>query len=366
VATVYKRGSTWWVRYQWRGKEVRRSAHTSAKSVAQQYLAELQAENQRLDRGGKPRRTYKEALERFFADYMPSLKPRTQSRYRTTFRKLAVPFGDLYLDEITRGRLADYATQRLKDGVIGATVRRDLATLSILCSCAVSWDWLDANPVRQFNKRHIKESPPRTTYPSCEQVDKLVASGSPMVGRIIRFLSQTGMRMEEVCSLEWSQVSIPRREVRLTKTKTSSPRVVPLSDAALSTLLGTPRHITSPVVFWHDDDGSRYTNFSGIFRKVSRRAKVPFRCHDLRHHFASEFAQNVGDLPALQAIIGHKSIQMTMRYSHMVTEHLHRAMTKHSAAAATNAGTGSTVSGMRSPSVPADQVGSTDQSHQAK
>jgi len=38
----------------------------------------------------------------------------------------------------------------------------------------------------------------------------------PMAGRIIR-LSQTGMRMDEVCSLEWSQVSLTRREIRLTK-----------------------------------------------------------------------------------------------------------------------------------------------------
>jgi integrase/recombinase XerD len=141
-------------------------------------------------------------------------------------------FGSLYLDEITRGRLADYASCRMKAGVKGATVRRDLATLSCLCSCAVAWDYIDANPVKQFSKRHIRESPPRTTYPTTEQVDRLVAHASPMTGRIIRFLAETGMRQEEVCGLEWSQASIQRREVRLTKTKTSSPRVVPLSDAA--------------------------------------------------------------------------------------------------------------------------------------
>ena len=101
------------------------------------------------------------------------------------------------------------------------------------------------------------------------------------------------MRQEEVCSLEWSQVSIQRREVRLTKTKTSNPRVVPLSDAALGTLVGTPRHITAPSVFWHDD-GSRYTCFAGRFRQIARRADVPFRCHDLRHHFAGGRWNSVG------------------------------------------------------------------------
>ena len=60
-------------------------------------------------------------------------------------------------------------------------------------------------------------------------------------GRIIRFLAETGMRQEEVCGMEWPRVSIQRREVGLTKTKTSSPRLVPLSDAAFGALAGTPR-----------------------------------------------------------------------------------------------------------------------------
>jgi integrase len=165
-----------------------------------------------------------------------------------------------------------------------------------------------------------------------------------MAGRIISILSQTGMRLDEVCSMEWSQVSIPRHEIRLTKTKTktSSPRVVPLSDDALGTILGTPRHVTSPVVFWRGD-GDRYTKFSGLFRRIAARAEVPFRCHDLRHHFALEFAQRTWDIAALQAILGHKAIAMTMRYSHLVTEHLHRAMNKHAAGGpSTNAGTKTT------------------------
>jgi hypothetical protein len=70
-------------------------------------------------------------------------------------RQLHSMFGALYLDEITCPRLADYASYRMKAGAQGATIRRDLATLSCLCSCAVSWDYVDVNPVRQFSKRHI-------------------------------------------------------------------------------------------------------------------------------------------------------------------------------------------------------------------
>ena len=129
MATVYKRKSMYCVRFQWRGTEVRRSAHTTSKATAQQFLAGLLDDHHRLDRGGRPRRNYNEALERFAHDYLPPLKPRTQERYRTGFRQLNAMFGSLYIDEISRGRLADYASDRMKAGAKGATVRRDLATL---------------------------------------------------------------------------------------------------------------------------------------------------------------------------------------------------------------------------------------------
>lgn len=66
--------------------------------------------------------------------------------------------------------------------------------------------------------------------------------------------------------------------------------------------------------------------FANNFVGIARRACVPFRCHDLRHHFASTFLQATGDIAALQAILGHKTISMTMRYAHMITSHLHKAM----------------------------------------
>jgi integrase/recombinase XerD len=160
-----------------------------------------------------------------------------------------------------------------------------------------------------------------------------------MVGRIIRFLAETGQRQEEACGLERSQVSIQRRAIRLTTTKTSSPRVVLLSDLAIDTLTGTPRHITSPYVFRYHD-GQRYTCFAGVFRKIARRACDPPVRRSSPPHFASLFAQSTGDLAVLQATLGHNTIVMTIRYSHLMTNHLHSAMSKSGVLTGTKPGTG--------------------------
>ena len=103
--------------------------------------------------------------------------------------------------------------------------------------------------------------------------------------------------------------------------------LVPLSDDALGTILGTPRHITSLYVFWHHD-GERFTQFPNRYRDIAKRAKVEFRCHDLRRRLASVFLQQTGDLAVLQAILGHRSSTMTLRYAHLLTDNLHAGVAK--------------------------------------
>ena len=106
---------------------------------------------------------------------------------------------------VTKFQCRDKPPNIRSDTVDEFANRSEAAVLRESGSCAVAWDFIDANPVKQFSKRHIKESPPRTTYPTAKQVDRLVANTAPMTGRIIRLLAEAGMRQEEVCGLEWSR-----------------------------------------------------------------------------------------------------------------------------------------------------------------
>ncbi len=328
MAHVYKRNKVYWVRFNFQGKEYRRSAFTSSKTVAQQYLAQLMEEKRKIARGGRERFSYQSALLRYSHDYLPTLKPSTQARYRGSFKQLAPFLSKLHLDEISKSVLASFVSARRAAKADGGTIKRDLSALSSLCSYAQAIDMIETNPVRTFPKRHIRDSQPRTSYPTDAEIELLISHAPAGMKRPIRFLAETGMRLEEAISLEWSQVTLHRREVRLTKTKTSSPRIVPLSQFALDTLLASPRHPTSPYVFWHNERGDRYHQFSSHFGRLARKVGFKHRAHDLRHRFASVFLQATQDLAALQAVLGHKSIDMTMRYSHLVTDHLHEAVAK--------------------------------------
>ena len=325
MANIYRRGRVWWARVQRGGKSYRQSLNTTKRKEAERRL------NIWLDKvddkayAERHRHTYDEAMERFGVEFLPNLKSSSAERYRVSARQLDKHFGTLYLHEITRRCIMEYVAARKRGKVTTATIRRDLACLSSMFTCALEWEWIEHNPVRSFNMKLVPEAKPRTVYPTSADVDALCKASPPMVARIIAFAAQTGMRQEEICSLEWHQVDLDRREIRLTKTKTSSPRNVPLSDSALDTIMGTPRHIRSQVVFWHGD-GQRYLGMARRYIAIAKRANVGCRFHDLRHYFASDWLKHEPDLKTLGQILGHKSINQTARYAHVTTQHLHDAM----------------------------------------
>lgn len=65
------------------------------------------------------------------------------------------------------------------------------------------------------------------------------------------------------------------------------------------------------------------------FKNACRRAGIKnLRFHDLRHTFATRLVLSGVDLPTVSKLLGHSSIQMTMRYSHPTPEALKNAVSK--------------------------------------
>jgi integrase/recombinase XerD len=162
MATVYRRGKTYWVRFRANGHHVRRSAHTSNKAEAAALLRRLLAEYAAKARGDTPRFRYDQAVERFFAE--ATLKPGSLSVYQNGHKAFG-PFAQgRYLGEIDRRVLADFVSARKSARVSDPTIRSNLAYVSSLCAMAVRWGWLGTNPVTAFNKRGLKTAGRRTRF----------------------------------------------------------------------------------------------------------------------------------------------------------------------------------------------------------
>ena len=73
--------------------------------------------------------------------------------------------------------------------------------------------------------------------------------------------------------------------------------------------------------------GTPYQHIAKVFGAACRRAELTdVTFHDLRHTFASRLVMAGVDLPTVQALMGHKTIAMTMRYTHLAPGHKRTAI----------------------------------------
>lgn len=345
---LYKRGKTWWARAQRSGREHRVSLKTASKAVAERRYREWHEELDAIAWGDKPRRLFDEAAKRFADEHYRNLKPSSIRRYGVSLDWLADAFYSKYLDQIGSAELAAFETQRRAKGASAPTIRRDLACLSAIFSCCISWEWSDINPVPAFMRRRAKhglrESPGGTRYLSHEEEIALLANCTPGVKDAIAFAIDTGMRRNEQFTLTWDRVDLAAKEIHLLgkHTKNSKPRRVPLLPRSAQILAQMPRHFRSPYVFC-TDEGKPYKERTKGLQAARRRSAI--RClswRDLRRTCGCRLLQDHGlSMEGVKEWLGHASVVTTEKhYAFLEIEHLHRAVQK-SAAIAQNSHKGS-------------------------
>lgn len=335
MASLYKRNGIYWGRVERAGKEHRRSLKTKDRKAAEGRLRTWVAELEGTAFGEKPRRTYDEAEARFINDHFPTLKRQGARRYSASLTNLSAHFGNKMLHEITSSLLSEFESARRTtpvtltigkghatrtlNGVSASTIRRDLACLSSLMSCAVEWEWVDANPVPAFLKRKakrgLKESPPKTRYLTEREEAQMLAAATPPVADVIMLAIDTGLRSEELFSLRWSQVDFVRGIITTTTlTKSGRVRAVPLPLRSAA-LLGKRKGKATDYVFVNPDTGERYLCMKDGIKAAWQRAKIA-KCtmHDFRRTAGCRWLQRDRKrIEEVSIMLGHSSIDVTQR-----------------------------------------------------
>ena len=148
------------------------------------------------------------------------------------------------------------------------------------------------------------------------------ASRAPWLLPIVTTAMETGMRLGEVLGLTWEQIDLGRGVLRLERTKSGRRREIPVRQAVYDLLAAMPEPRQGRV--W--PVGSIRTAFERAVAEATLDAPITF--HDLRHHFASWFVMRGGRLEALQQILGHATLAMTMRYAHLAPDFVRQEMVR--------------------------------------
>jgi integrase len=142
---------------------------------------------------------------------------------------------------------------------------------------------------------------------------------------------QTGLRCkEQFTRIDWSCVDLARKDLRGPPSKNGLGRHIPLNAearAAFQRLLERqigdgPIPITPKGPIFVGKGGERLQGARHWFLRARRKAGLEdFTWHDLRHTFASRLVMADVDIRTVAELLGHKNIQMTMRYAHLAPEH---------------------------------------------
>ena len=150
---------------------------------------------------------------------------------------------------------------------------------------------------------------------------------------LVHLALNTGLRRGEQWRIRAQDVSLVDATLRVPVSKGCHPREIPLNGTSQEILADLIRNVPPPGYLLPRTADGRQTgvysehsarNFCArVFRPTVKAAGVQnFVWHDLRHTFATRFLRAGGSLIELQRILGHSKIDTTMRYAHVVQEHL--------------------------------------------
>ena len=315
------------------GERVRRWKTLNRLDLAQRWRRTMQDENARREMGGGRRRTSM-TFSDFVGDYLetwaPERKPTTVAAERKRIVLHLVPaFGTKPLSVITRKEIELYLTRRRGEGAKPGTTNRELCRLKNILKKAQEWELIETNPaggIKQARERIVEQD-----YLSEDETARLLEVCDERIRPMVMLAVYTGMRWGELAGLRWRDVSFERGTARLRDTKNNEDRYVPLNSEVLKTLKELRGNGKGDgVVFTNPATNEAWTDIRKPFRASLKAAgidrHIPLK--NLRHTAASHLVMNGVDLRTVGQILGHKSLQVTLRYAHLAPDHLQEAVGK--------------------------------------
>jgi integrase len=261
-------------------------------------------------------------FDRYRTDKLPILKSsRCRERHLEWWEER---IGDVRLAKLRRSQIKDYLRELSAGDRSGATINRYRATLQAVLSYGVSdLEWIRTNPLQGMAKQH--ESRGRVRFLTDDERGRLFeqCKGHDDLYLIVLIALTTGARSGEIMALRWSDIDLQERTLHIRNSKNQEPRVLPISESVLKELKKRTRRIgTDDWLFPGKSLGKARMGFprNAWDERVKRAGLADFRFHDLRHTAASYLAQRGVSTRQLADILGHKTMAMVQRYSHLTVD----------------------------------------------
>lgn len=299
---VRKSRDRWIVEFMFRGERVfRRLPAGQGKQAAQALESKLRSEIfDAVDLGKLP----DPPLDRTVEEWAKGKDKKAQSHINAVIANVS----DYRLSQV--GQAGERLVSLWKDLAPG-TVNRRLSVLKATAKWAFRKKWTKTNlsaevhllPEPRYIRREV----------SGNAAQRLIeAAGTRRAKALIVGAIYTGMRLSELLKFD------PKRDIqdgamRVRDSKNGEDRLVPVPDALVPYLSEFPMR-------------SNWRNVYRGWERARKKAGLEVRFHDLRHFFGTTLAEADYHPKTISELMGHKSLQTTMRYTHPSLEKKREAM----------------------------------------
>lgn len=226
------------------------------------------------------------------------------------------------LQDITPQKIEGLVKALRDAGNSNPTINRKLASLSKMLRYAYNMEWTDRIP--RIEK--TKESKNRIRWLTKEEENKLkdvlLTMKRPDLVNLVTFLVDTGARVGEAIRLEWRDVAL--NKVTFWDTKNGESRSLPLTKRVVA-MLEYLKKENQAGPFTAINQSSFNHAWNDARKVMGLSEDKEFVPHALRHTCASRLVQAGIPLTAIKEFLGHKNIQMTLRYAHLSPDQLQEA-----------------------------------------
>ena len=251
-----------------------------------------------------------------------------RSYYKTHIEPI---FANYVISKITPFDLEKLKKDLLTKDLAPATVKHVLVLIRQLINKAIMWNmWHGENPIKKIKLPKLNNR--RERFLSKEEAKMLLKElekASSQIYKIALISLHTGMRAGEIFALKWGHIDINNGMIHVADPKSGHARKAFMTSVIKEMFINIDAGQSEEFVF-KSRVNNKIDRVSHTFRRAVDRLDfnkgitdprqiVTF--HTLRHTFASWLALQGTPILTIKELLGHQSLAMTERYSHLTPDH---------------------------------------------
>ena len=173
----------------------------------------------------------------------------------------------------------------------------------------------------QFELPRVADTEPQLPFiPTEAELDSLIAGSGKKLASLLQLLKETGCRIGEAQRAEWADLDTESCIFNIRAEKGSNNRQIKLSQKLVSMLNRLPKR--SKLIFGGTKTGVFRTSVQNVRQKQASKLENPrllkIHLHSFRHWKACHIYWKTKDILFTKAVLGHKSLNSTLRYARLV------------------------------------------------